>query len=264
MQIGRFMRLTQLSRKALRLYEQQGILAPADIDPYSSYRYYADEQIAVARLIRLLRGMEMPLVLVRQVVEADAETAVRLVNQFQQETARRAEQVNQAARYVCQLINQEISSMSFEIQTKDVPQQKIVAHMARVKIENYQKHIRTTLGLLHNHIVESGASLAGDPICFYHGPLDEGSDGPVEICWPYAGDVSPTTAISLRELPAHKLAYHHATMENSRFPKIIGVWNAVIDWAKKNGQETMPQGLDCYEVWPQDETVVIGWPMMPQ
>ena len=65
MQIGRFMRLTQLSRKALRLYEQQHILVPAAIDAQSGYRFYADEQIEVARLIRLLRGMEMPLALVR-------------------------------------------------------------------------------------------------------------------------------------------------------------------------------------------------------
>lgn len=263
MQIGRFMRLTQLSRKALRLYEQLDILCPTAIDPQSGYRYYAEEQIGVARLIRLLRGMEMPLALVRQVVEAEPPAAVQLVVRYEQDMARRAELVSQAAQRVYQILNQENNQMTFEIQVRDVAPQQIVAHLSRVKIADYQAHIRQTLQLLHSHIIESGATLAGDPICFYHGPLNEGSDGPVEICWPYQGNVAPTTSISVRQLPAHKLAYHHATMANSRFPNILGVWEAVIDWARQNGYETMPEGLDCYEVWPQDETVVIGWPMHP-
>lgn len=263
MQIGRFMQITQLSRKALRLYEQLNILIPAAIDPQSGYRFYADEQISVARLIWLLRGMEMPLTLVRQVIEAETQEAVQLVNRYRLDTAQRAEQVDRTARHICQILTQEISLMTFEIQIKDVPQQNAVTHLARVKIGDYQAHIGKTLRLLHTHITDSGATIAGEPLCFYHGRLNEGADGPVEICWPYVGEISPTATIAVRQIPAHKLAYHHATLENSRFPEIVSVWGSVIDWAKQNGHETMPEGLDCYEVWPEDTTVMVGWPMMP-
>jgi len=59
--IGRFSRLTQLSVKALRLYDRLGLLRPALVDLATGYRYYSPSQVATATRIRLLRSAEMPL-----------------------------------------------------------------------------------------------------------------------------------------------------------------------------------------------------------
>jgi DNA-binding transcriptional MerR regulator len=59
--IGRFSRLTQLSVKALRLYDRLGLLRPALVDLATGYRYYSPSQVGSARRIRLLRSAEMPL-----------------------------------------------------------------------------------------------------------------------------------------------------------------------------------------------------------
>lgn len=53
--IGQFSGLTWLSPKALRLYQSQGLLEPAWVDPTSGYRYYHPSQIPVATRISLLR-----------------------------------------------------------------------------------------------------------------------------------------------------------------------------------------------------------------
>ncbi|MCL4262896.1 MAG: MerR family transcriptional regulator [Anaerolineae bacterium] len=57
--IGQFGRLSQLSRKALRLCDDCGLLTPVRIVPESGYRsgyrYYTRAQVARARRIRLLR-----------------------------------------------------------------------------------------------------------------------------------------------------------------------------------------------------------------
>ena len=60
--IGAFSSATQLSAKALRLYADHGILVPAEVDAESGYRYYRPEQVRQARLVRLLRDLDMPLV----------------------------------------------------------------------------------------------------------------------------------------------------------------------------------------------------------
>ena len=52
---GQFSALTWLSPKALRLYQAQGLLEPAWIDPRSGYRYYSPAQISGAARIGLLR-----------------------------------------------------------------------------------------------------------------------------------------------------------------------------------------------------------------
>ncbi|MFF1507121.1 MerR family transcriptional regulator [Streptomyces sp. NPDC058326] len=59
--IGDFARATRLSAKALRRYDELGLLPPARVDPFTGYRYYAEEQVERARLIAWLRRIDMPL-----------------------------------------------------------------------------------------------------------------------------------------------------------------------------------------------------------
>lgn len=68
--IGEFSRQTGLSVRALRLYDEVGLLRPTLVDPRSGYRFYHPSQAMAARLIRLLRAVGMPLREVVQVLEA--------------------------------------------------------------------------------------------------------------------------------------------------------------------------------------------------
>jgi hypothetical protein len=43
MSIGAFARLTNLTHEALLVYEREGLLGPARIDPSNGYRWYAAE-----------------------------------------------------------------------------------------------------------------------------------------------------------------------------------------------------------------------------
>ena len=45
MSIGEFARLSRLSAKALRLYDELGLLPPAQVDLDSGYRWYAAGQL---------------------------------------------------------------------------------------------------------------------------------------------------------------------------------------------------------------------------
>lgn len=55
MTIGEFALSTGLSVKALRFYDERGLLAPADVDPHSGYRRYSAAQLRTATTIRILR-----------------------------------------------------------------------------------------------------------------------------------------------------------------------------------------------------------------
>ena len=59
--IGVFARRSRLSMKALRLYDRRGLLTPADVDPDTGYRRYRESQLVTARLIVMLRRLNMPL-----------------------------------------------------------------------------------------------------------------------------------------------------------------------------------------------------------
>lgn len=68
--IGEFSRLTHLSVKALRHYHKVGLLAPAEVDPWSGYRRYSTDQTSEAQLVRRLRDLDMPVPEIRELLEA--------------------------------------------------------------------------------------------------------------------------------------------------------------------------------------------------
>src|SRR5436190_8006742 len=90
---GVFAQASGLSRKALRLYDELGLLHPARVDPETLYRFYDPGQLEQARLVAWLRRLSMPLAVIRSVsglppaqaaeelaaywATVEAETAVR-------------------------------------------------------------------------------------------------------------------------------------------------------------------------------------------
>ncbi|GAB3923311.1 MerR family transcriptional regulator [Microlunatus endophyticus] len=71
--IGEFSLMTNLSRKALRIYHELGLLEPAEVDQHNGYRYYATDQIGTAQLIRRFRDLGMGIPEVKAVLAAPDE-----------------------------------------------------------------------------------------------------------------------------------------------------------------------------------------------
>src|SRR6185437_7437573 len=80
--IGEFARASRLSAKALRLYDELGLLRPARVDPDSGYRYYEPSQLERARLVAWLRRLGMPLAQIGAVVAAPPAEAAAAVTAF--------------------------------------------------------------------------------------------------------------------------------------------------------------------------------------
>jgi DNA-binding transcriptional MerR regulator len=71
MPIGRFARSCRIGVKALRHYDELGLLSPAFVDPQSGYRYYTREQVRDAVMIGMLRRLDLPLAVIRRALAAD-------------------------------------------------------------------------------------------------------------------------------------------------------------------------------------------------
>ncbi len=76
--IGEMARDSGLSVSALRFYDGAGVFGPARVDERTGYRWYAQEQLADARLIARLRRVGMPLPDISRVLTTDQADA-RLV-----------------------------------------------------------------------------------------------------------------------------------------------------------------------------------------
>src|ERR1700730_13893496 len=78
--IGDFSRASHLSVKTLRHYHDVGLLEPSEVDPDNGYRYYSEDQIPAAQVIRRLRGLKRPVAEVKVVLRAsDSDTRNRRI-----------------------------------------------------------------------------------------------------------------------------------------------------------------------------------------
>lgn len=75
MSIGDFARRTGLTPKALRLYDELGLLVPVEVDALTGYRWYAAGQLERARLVASLRLVGMPLARIRPLLDLPPEEA---------------------------------------------------------------------------------------------------------------------------------------------------------------------------------------------
>ncbi|MCX4448191.1 MerR family transcriptional regulator [Streptomyces sp. NPDC087866] len=80
--IGTFARLSRLSAKALRRYDELGLLPPALVDPVNGYRYYDPAQVRAARLVAWLRRIGMPLARIREVIALEPGAAAAAIRAY--------------------------------------------------------------------------------------------------------------------------------------------------------------------------------------
>ena len=132
--IGEFARRSRLSAKALRLYDDRGLLRPADVDRTNGYRYYSEDQVDVARLIGLLRGTGMSLNEIGEVLTAagrSRQEATELLNRFLEELESTHSGRRLLIRHVHAILRKEHHSM-FTINTRHVPAQRVMSIQRRL------------------------------------------------------------------------------------------------------------------------------------
>jgi serine/threonine protein phosphatase PrpC len=102
--IGAFGRAAGLTPKALRLYDELGLLHPAAVDAESGYRLYDPDQLGPARLIGRLRRIGMPLVDIRTVCGLEPAAAAAAIAEYWQrvsaDTADRARLTTDLVEYL--------------------------------------------------------------------------------------------------------------------------------------------------------------------
>jgi DNA-binding transcriptional MerR regulator len=120
MSIGRFARLTGLTVKALRHYDELGLLRPASVDAETGYRSYGAEQVRPAETIRALRRLELPLDEIAAVLETDDPTLVRRVLvDHQRRTATRSAELKVVLQGLQPLIDGKETVMDTKAETLD-------------------------------------------------------------------------------------------------------------------------------------------------
>ncbi|MET0658679.1 MAG: MerR family transcriptional regulator [Steroidobacteraceae bacterium] len=107
--IGEFARLAGTSLKALRFYDQIGLLKPAHVDARTRYRFYKPEQLRDLAAIRALQDLGASLEDIRGVIRhPQGEERRRLLQDLRDRIAQRIRAANRSLRWIDHAIENEM------------------------------------------------------------------------------------------------------------------------------------------------------------
>ena len=181
--IGEFARLSRLSPKALRLYDQLGLLPPERVDPGSGYRWYAPGQLHQARLVAALRQIEMPLQEIKTILDLDPDAAAEQLAGYwvgveTEHAARRA----LAGSLVGYLDGKR--SVMYDVATRNVPARSLLCLQRHVNSGQIRAVGRDFIARFRDGSVPRLEGVPGALFVIYYVQVSDDSDGPIEWCRP--------------------------------------------------------------------------------
>jgi len=211
MSIGEFARLSRLSAKALRLYDELGLLPPAQVDPDSGYRWYAAGQLDNARLVASLRHIGVPLAQITVILGLPPEVAAQQVGAYWSGSeADHAARRGLAGYLVDRLAGKR--NVMYEVKVRDIPARSLLCLLRHASTEQEVWDLgKEVLGMIKAQPTPRVDGIAGAAFLIYYGEVNQDSDGPVEFCWPVPQDLAGQLAadfpaLTLRTEPAHQEA----------------------------------------------------------
>ncbi|MFF4502780.1 MerR family transcriptional regulator [Streptomyces sp. NPDC001401] len=274
--IGAFAARARLSAKALRLYDRLGLLAPAYVDELSGYRYYRADQVERARLVALLRQLDMPLARIAELVEADGTHAAELLAAYWTDVETRIAGQRTLAEYLRGRLSGRSSEMygKFVVETVDVPARTVITETRHTLADELPAWIGASLGRLEAAARECGGVTAA-PYVVYHAEVSMESDGPAQACVPVADEAAAQKwaeakgrawETKVRVEPAQRLAYTRITKAQVAHPQILAAFEAVEEWMAREGLEMAGPCREIYFAdWdaagPEDAVCDVAFPV---
>lgn len=229
--IGEFARRSRLSVKALRLYDELGVLVPARVDRASGYRYYDAAQVDTARLVAMLRQLDLPLAAIKELLVCDPVDAAERIAAHWRDVESAHDARRELADYLVNRLNGKRSAM-YEVATREIPERSLLCLKRNVDQQGAWALGKEFVAVLRERPLPKMEGREGAMFTIYWGEVSADSDGPVEWCKPVPGADAQALAphypeLSLRTEPAHREAY--VALPNDALPTGPGV-NPGVQW----------------------------------
>jgi DNA-binding transcriptional MerR regulator len=273
--IGEFSRITRVTIDTLRHYDELGLLKPANVDPFTGYRYYSARQLMELNRILALKEAGFSLEEIARILQ-DKLTNDQLRGMLKAQLIRAESDLQTAQlrreRILARLnyLNLEDTMPAYEVTLKPVERLHIAATREVVpSLEQMPNRCSEMFDTIERWIRENKLSF-GACLTLYHneGFTNENIDTECAfiITEPQgAKAMKPHRPIELRQLEAVPLAA--STIVTDDFYKrpggLMPAYNAVAQWIEENGYQIAgpPRELFYGSVEHGDLTAEVQFPV---
>jgi DNA-binding transcriptional MerR regulator len=209
--IGEFARRSRLSLKALRLYDERGVLVPSRVDRASGYRYYDTAQLEQARLVVMLRQLQLPLAAIKELITWDPADAAERIAEHWRDADAAHEARRELADYLVNRLRGKRSVM-YEVATREIPERSLLCIKRHVDLQEMWAFGKEFIAILRERPLPKMEGREGAFFCIWWGLVNDDTDAPVEWCIPVPAAQAESLApnypeLTLRTEPAHIEAF---------------------------------------------------------
>lgn len=234
--IGEFSKLTQVTVRMLRYYDEMGLLKPAETDPWTGYRMYSVEQIPVLNKIVYLRDSGFNVAEIAEALKSGAKIGEHLDKKYSE--IERAIQTEQNKLKRLELARTELllgkGEMHYNVLIKSIPSCRALC-LRRV-IPNYYAE-----GGLWEELsvfaVKRRIEVSDNTFSIYHDKDYREENVDVELCVPVKKLEKSEGDFVFRQ--TEPIEFMACTMVYGDFSNIAGAYTALAKWLQENSSYKM-------------------------
>lgn len=251
LKIGDFSKLSRISIRMLRHYDEIDLLKPETVDDMTGYRYYQESQLPLAERIQVLKNLGFGLASIGEILGKYNNSAA--MEQFLSVRRKELEEQAQLTKERLQLLDNTIrwlrkdgNLMNYEVTLKTLPQRDVAS--VRQVIPAYNAE-----GMLWQIMNEEIASqnvqhaVPAYGLAIFHDEGYKEADVDVEIQMSVSGKYKDTEHVVFKTVAPIQIA--SATYKGS-YAQITKVNEAVAAWIQENGYEYDGPSFCIYHVSP--------------
>jgi len=245
--IGDFSKLSQVSVKTLRYYDEIGLLKPIEIDRFTGYRYYSASQLSRLNRILLLKDLGLSLDQIGRLLQSDLppDQLRGMLKLRQAEIERSIEEEGARLARVAALINhieQENTIMSqYDVVIKKVAPVRIAS--VRDVVANYGAQ-GELWNELETYLAQQNVKPVAPCITVDHNEGYKERDVELEVCEVIDAPLAATARVRVSELPP--IEQMACTVHHGPFNQLSQGYQALMHWVEANGYRFCGPSREVY------------------
>src|SRR5690349_12728473 len=229
--IGEFSRLTRVSVRMLRHYDQLGLLVPSETDPFTGYRYYSAEQLPRLNRILALRDLGFSLEQISGMLDEDLSTD-QLLGMLKYKRAELEEQMKLEQQRLSRL-EARIHQMSeapaygaYDVIVREV-EPELAATYREVAADD--DRIQEMFEIVETYVAGfEGARADKPPFSIYYDDDYRETDVDAEVAVPLKYAIPENEQIRVRQLPRRSSVA--CVVHVGEYADIDRAYNALLAW----------------------------------
>lgn len=244
--VGDFSKLSQVSVKTLRYYDEIGLLKPVEVDRFTGYRYYSADQLPRLNRILALKDLGLALEQIARLLESDLPPAQLrgILRMKQAEIAQHVEEEQaRLARVEARLrqIEQEGEVSTYEVVIKKVPALRVAS--IRDVIPSYSCQGRLW-GELESCLAQQGVRPIGPCLTLYYDDEYRECDVDAAVCAPVDASARAEGRVKVYDLPAVETMA--CVVHRGAFAALNQAYQALFKWIQDNGYRISGLNREIY------------------